>query len=73
MILIRFPDSWHSHYSKLGPRLKVVALIDPNLDRCQTVLKEKRASFVQSAYKDTKVYKSIDEFHAGMTRDVRPK
>jgi hypothetical protein len=49
---------------KLGPRLKVVALIDPSTARAETVLEGKRASFVESAYRDTKVFKTIEEYHA---------
>ncbi|GFZ45624.1 Uncharacterized protein JCM24511_03352, partial [Saitozyma sp. JCM 24511] len=49
---------------KLGPRLKVVALIDPSTARAETVLEGKRASFVESAYRDTKVFKTIEDYHA---------
>lgn len=51
---------------KLGPRLKVAALIDPNTERANNVLAEKCKSFVVSAYKDTKVYKTIDEYYAAL-------
>ena len=40
---------------KLGPRLKIVGLVDPASSRCEDVLAIKRASFVQSAYANTKV------------------
>ncbi|KAI0027690.1 putative oxidoreductase C terminal-domain-containing protein [Vararia minispora EC-137] len=53
---------------KLGPRLKVVALIDPNTERAHAVLAAKCATFVRSAYEATRVYKSLDEF----VRDVTP-
>lgn len=45
--------------------MKVVALIDPAVDRAQSVLKAKCDSFVVSAYKDTRIYKSLDEFIKG--------
>jgi len=49
---------------KLGPRLKVVALIDPSTARAEKVLEGKRQSFVESAYRDTQVYKTIEDYHA---------
>ncbi|ODO11588.1 hypothetical protein I350_00370 [Cryptococcus amylolentus CBS 6273] len=54
---------------KLGPRLKVTALIDPSIGRSEAVLDGKRQSFVESAYKDTKVYRTIEDYHA----DLRAK
>ena len=39
---------------KLGPRLLVTALIDPNAKTRAAVLQAKRDSFVRSAYIDTK-------------------
>lgn len=47
---------------KLGPRLKVVALIDPSAERANAALAAKRDSFVVSAYKDTMVYKDVAEY-----------
>ncbi|KAJ9112820.1 hypothetical protein QFC20_002148 [Naganishia adeliensis] len=58
---------------KLGPRLKVVGLIDPNLQRAQSILDGKRASFVESAYRNTKIFKTIDEYKAQMTKETEPK
>ncbi|KIY50862.1 hypothetical protein FISHEDRAFT_71176 [Fistulina hepatica ATCC 64428] len=58
---------------KLGPRLKVVALIDPAIDRARAVLKKKCESFVVSAYQDTRVYKTLDDFVKNMTPKDRPK
>ncbi|CAE6457383.1 unnamed protein product [Rhizoctonia solani] len=58
---------------KLGPRLKVVALIDPALDRASAALQKKRDSFVVSAYQDTKMYKTIDDFAKSMTPDDKPR
>lgn len=57
---------------KLGPRLKVVALIDPSTARAEAVLAGKRASFVESAYRDTVVYKSVEDFKAAVTADKEP-
>lgn len=51
---------------KLGPRLKVTALIDPDVARARAVLDKKIASFVTSAYKDTVVYKSLDDYAAAL-------
>ncbi|KAG8878009.1 hypothetical protein FRB97_002855 [Tulasnella sp. 331] len=47
---------------KLGPRLKILALIDPFVARAESILEVKRTSFSGSAYKDTKVYKTTDEY-----------
>lgn len=58
---------------KLGPRLKVVALIDPAHDRALAVLEGKRASFVESAYRDTKIYPSVQAFHDDMPKELEPK
>jgi hypothetical protein len=58
---------------KLGPRLKVVALIDPSISRAESVLDGKRQSFVESAYKDTKTFKTIEDFKAAMTPEEEPQ
>ncbi|ORX39941.1 putative oxidoreductase C terminal-domain-containing protein [Kockovaella imperatae] len=57
---------------KLGPRLKVVALIDPSTARADKVLEGKRQSFVESAYKDTKVFKTIEDYHASVQSKHSP-
>ena len=49
-------------YSKLGPRLKVTALIDPAIERAQSVLQKKCDSFVVSAYQNTRIFRSLDEY-----------
>jgi hypothetical protein len=51
---------------KLGPRLKVVALIDPNVARAREVLQKKCRSFVEQAYKDTLVYKTLVDYAAAL-------
>ncbi|KAL7424040.1 hypothetical protein Q5752_001625 [Cryptotrichosporon argae] len=53
---------------KLGPRLKVTALIDPNESRARAVLDAKCASFVESAYKDTKIFKTIEDYSADLKK-----
>ena len=57
---------------KLGPRLKVVALIDPSAARAEAALTVKRSSFVLSAYKDTVVYPTFADYVANVTPDKRP-
>ncbi|KAL8293355.1 hypothetical protein RQP46_000056 [Phenoliferia psychrophenolica] len=47
---------------KLGPRLKVIAIIDPAHATAAAVLERKRASFVVSAYANTRIYASFDDF-----------
>ncbi|THU86402.1 hypothetical protein K435DRAFT_731414 [Dendrothele bispora CBS 962.96] len=58
---------------KLGRRLKVVALIDPAVERAHAVLKKKCDSFVVSAYENTRVYKTLDEFVKNMSPRDRPR
>jgi len=58
---------------KLGRRLKVVALVDPAVERARAVLQKKCDSFVVSAYQDTRVYKNFDEFVKNTTKRERPK
>lgn len=57
---------------KLGPRLKVTALIDPSVARSEKVLEGKRASFVLSAYENTKTYKTIEDYHADLQAGGSP-
>lgn len=58
--------------SKLGPRLKVTALIDPSEERARKVLKTKCDSFVISAYKDTVVYPTAESFLANLKPEQMP-
>ena len=62
-----------SSFSKLGPRLKVVALVDPATERATAVLQQKCSSFVKSAYENTRVCKDLDEFVATMTKREYPR
>ncbi|OCF33356.1 NAD binding dehydrogenase [Kwoniella heveanensis BCC8398] len=48
--------------AKLGPRLKVDAVIEVNPPRAEEALKIKRESFVKDAYKDTVILPSVGEF-----------
>lgn len=47
---------------RLGPRLKVDAVIEINGPRAETALTEKRKSFVHEAYADTMVLPDVEEF-----------
>ncbi|KAF7305120.1 hypothetical protein MKEN_01227200 [Mycena kentingensis (nom. inval.)] len=58
---------------KLGRRLKVVALIDPAIERATAVLQKKCDSFVVSAYQDTRVFKTLDDFVKNMAPKDRPR
>lgn len=58
--------------SKLGRRLKVVALIDPAIERATSVLQKKCDSFVVSAYQDTRVFKTFEDFVRNTTPRDRP-
>lgn len=57
---------------KLGPRLKVVALIDPSKENADNVLTHKRDSFVKSAYKDTAWFPDINAYIASVTPETKP-
>ncbi|KAF9480106.1 hypothetical protein BDN70DRAFT_877991 [Pholiota conissans] len=58
---------------KLGPRLKVVALIDPAIERATAVLQKKCESFVISAYQDTRVFKTFEDFVRNMSPHDKPR
>ncbi|GAA93880.1 hypothetical protein E5Q_00526 [Mixia osmundae IAM 14324] len=47
---------------RLGPRLKIVGLIDPSIDRAKAAIKAKCDSFVRSAYQDALICASFDDF-----------
>lgn len=57
----------------MGPRLKVVAIIDPAVDHAREMLKKKCETFVRSAYENTKVFASFDEFVQGMSPNDAPR
>lgn len=59
--------------SKLGRRLKVVALIDPAIERATAVLQKKCDSFVVSAYQDTRVFKTLEDFVKSMSPKDMPR
>ncbi|KAI0064663.1 hypothetical protein BV25DRAFT_276647 [Artomyces pyxidatus] len=58
---------------KLGPRLKVVALIDPAIDRAAAVLQKKCETFVRSAYENTRVFRTLEDFVKNMSPKDRPR
>ncbi|OJT04314.1 hypothetical protein TRAPUB_4948 [Trametes pubescens] len=58
---------------KLGPRLKVVALIDPAIDRATAVLQKKCETFVRSAYENTRVFKTLEDFVRNMSKKDMPR
>lgn len=58
---------------KLGPRLKVVALIDPSAQRADAALTIKRNSFVLSAYKDTVVYPTFEDYVQKRPKEQTPQ
>lgn len=60
-----------SHH-QLGPRLKVVAIIDPSFETANKVLIRKRGSFVVSAYADTRICSSLEDFVTTMKAHERP-
>ncbi|EJF65894.1 putative oxidoreductase C terminal-domain-containing protein [Dichomitus squalens] len=58
---------------KLGPRLKVVALIDPAVERATAVLQKKCETFVRSAYENTRVFKTLEDFVRNMSPKDAPR
>lgn len=58
--------------NKLGPRLKVVAIIDPNEQVAQQRLDVKRSSFVEAAYRNTRICHSLEDFVTTMKDHERP-
>ena len=48
-------------------------MIDPNFERAQKVVEMKCSSFVVSAYKDTRIFRSFEEFLKGMPEKLRPR
>ncbi|KAJ8508208.1 hypothetical protein ONZ45_g9489 [Pleurotus djamor] len=58
---------------KLGRRLKVVALIDPDVERAVSVLTQKCEGFVVSAYQDTRVFRTLNEFVQAMSPQDVPR
>ena len=44
----------------------MTALIDPNLTRASSVIEGKRQSFVESAYRDTELFRTIDDYHSAL-------
>ncbi|KAK4703353.1 hypothetical protein P7C70_g2865, partial [Phenoliferia sp. Uapishka_3] len=56
----------------LGPRLKVIAIVDPMTATATAVLERKRNSFVISAYRDTRICSSFADFVATMKPEEMP-
>ncbi|PKI83637.1 hypothetical protein MVES1_002471 [Malassezia vespertilionis] len=57
---------------KLGPRLRVTALVDPDAKRAQEVLDMKRKSIAAGAYKDTQIYPDLEDYVQSVTKDTYP-
>lgn len=51
----------------------MVALIDPAVDRAAIVLQKKRDSFVVSAYANTRIFKTLDDFVKNSTSEDAPQ
>jgi len=58
---------------KVGARLRVIALIDPDAARCKAQLDAKLGTEVAVAYKETKVYRNVDDFIAATPRPQWPR
>ena len=51
----------------------MVALIDPAIERATSVLQKKCETFVRSAYENTRVFKTLEDFVKNMTRKDMPR
>ncbi|KAG5640306.1 hypothetical protein DXG03_009293, partial [Asterophora parasitica] len=58
--------------TKLGPHLKVMALIEPAIKHANAILEKKCNSFVMSTYAGTRVFKTLDNFVKNMFPEDRP-
>ena len=58
--------------SKLGQRLKMVAVVDPDVSRAAAILLQKRTTLTHSAYENTRVFPTIEEFIRKASPDERP-
>jgi hypothetical protein len=54
--------------------MRLVALIDPMVERCAAVLAKKRAAtWLEPAYRDTMVYKTVAEYAAAVANAPEKK
>lgn len=58
---------------RVGSKLRVTALIDPDLSRCRTQLDKKMGTEVEIAYKDTRIFPNVDAFLAATKRPEWPR
>ncbi|KAF4577227.1 hypothetical protein EYR36_005214 [Pleurotus pulmonarius] len=58
---------------KLGRRLKVDAIIDPNIERAMSVIQDKCDMFVVSAYENTRVFRTLEEYTQAMINQEKPR
>ncbi|TDL24801.1 hypothetical protein BD410DRAFT_62189 [Rickenella mellea] len=58
---------------KLGTRLKVVAVIDPAIERAEIVLKAKCGSSVAPAYQNSRIFESLDEYIKNKSEVDQPR
>ena len=51
----------------------MVALIDPAIERATAVLQKKCETFVRSAYENTRVFKTLEDFVRNMSKKDMPR
>ena len=51
----------------------MVALIDPAVDRAANVLAKKCETFVRSAYENTRVFRTLDDFVKNLSKKDTPR
>jgi predicted dehydrogenase len=57
---------------KLGQRLKVLAVIDPAIDRATRAVQSKRCAPAVFGYQDTCIFASLDDLVKNMSSEARP-
>ncbi|KAF8311265.1 hypothetical protein DL93DRAFT_2083477 [Clavulina sp. PMI_390] len=57
---------------KLKQRLRIVAIVDPDLKRASGVLDQKRSSNVELAYRHTKIFATPEDLASQMTLNNKP-
>jgi hypothetical protein len=58
---------------KLGARLKVLAVIDPDVERATTAVRKKCNSVAKLSYQDTRVFRSLEDFVNGASHNDSPR
>lgn len=58
---------------KLGARLRVVALVDPDQDKGRSQLKAKQEDLVGKAYEQAQTFKSVEAAAQTLPEELKPR